>query len=143
MHGAGMIFSTRPSFPSREQTTMPTLSPAQSAIASALADLVRLLGDRVTAAEAVREHHSHGESTHPPALPDLVCFPQSTREVGEILRVSARHGLPVIPFGAGTSLEGHVHAVRGGISIDMRQMNRVLRISAADMDITVESGISR
>jgi D-lactate dehydrogenase (cytochrome) len=114
-----------------------------SAITAARADLGSLLGDRVTAADVVREHHSHGESTHPPALPDLVCFPQSTQEVSEILKVSARHRLPVVPFGAGTSLEGHVHAVRGGICLDMRQMNRALRISTADMDATVEAGMSR
>jgi D-lactate dehydrogenase (cytochrome) len=120
---------------------IPTLS--QSAIASALVDLRSLLGERVTAAQAVREHHSHGESTHVPALPDLVCFPQSTEQVSEILKVSARYSLPVVPFGAGTSLEGHVHAVRGGICLDMRQMNRALRISTADMDATVEAGISR
>ena len=97
----------------------------------------------MTAAPAAREHHSHDESSHPPALPDLVCFPQSTEEVSRIVRVSARHHLPVVPFGAGTSLEGHVQAVRGGISIDMRQMNRVLRIGVEDMDATVEAGVSR
>jgi len=114
-----------------------------SAIASALADLGCLLGDRVTAADAVREHHSHGESTHTPALPDLVCFPLSTQEVSEVVKVSARCRLPVVPFGAGTSLEGQVHAVRGGICLDMRRMNRVLRVSTADMDVTVEAGMSR
>jgi D-lactate dehydrogenase (cytochrome) len=115
----------------------------QSAIEQALAELRALLGDRVTAAEASRQHHSHGESSHPPALPDLVCFPQSTAEVSEIIRASARHGLAVVPFGAGTSLEGHVHALRGGISVDMRQMNRVLRVSVEDLDATAEAGISR
>jgi len=124
-------------------TPMSTIKPSQPIIASALADLGSRLGDRVTVAEVVREHHSHGESTHPPALPDLVCFPKNTQEVSEVLRVSARYGLPVVPFGAGTSLEGHVHAVRGGICIDMRRMNRALRISAADMDVTVEAGMSR
>src|SRR4051812_14408860 len=103
-----------------------TLPP--SAIESALNELRSLLGERVTAALAAREHHSHDESSHPPALPDLVCFPQSTDEVSHIVKVSARHKLPIIAFGAGTSLEGHVHAVRGGISIDMRQMNRILRV---------------
>jgi D-lactate dehydrogenase (cytochrome) len=115
----------------------------QSTIEQALAELRVLLGDRVTAAEASRRHHSHGESSHPPALPDLVCFPQSTAEVIEIMKASARHGLAVVPFGAGTSLEGHVHALRGGISVDMRQMNRVLRVSVEDLDATVEAGISR
>jgi D-lactate dehydrogenase (cytochrome) len=116
---------------------------SQSAIEAALADLRAFLGDRVTAGEAARQHHSHGESSHPPALPDLVCFPQSTDEVSRILAVSARYGLPVIPFGAGTSLEGHVHALRGGLCVDMRQMNRVLRVSVEDMDATVEAGASR
>jgi D-lactate dehydrogenase (cytochrome) len=114
-----------------------------SAIESALADLRTILGDRVTTSLATREHHSHGESSHTPALPDLVCFPQSTAEVSRIVAVSARYNLPVIPFGAGTSLEGHVQAVRGGLCLDMRQMNRVVRVSVDDMDATVEAGISR
>src|SRR5579859_6088345 len=114
-----------------------------SKIEAALAELQALLGDRVSAADAVREHHSHGESTHPPGMPDLVCFPQSTEEVSGIVKVSARHGLPVVPFGAGTSLEGHVHALRRGISIDMGQMNRIVRVSVDDMDATVEAGVTR
>jgi D-lactate dehydrogenase (cytochrome) len=113
------------------------------AIEAALAELREFLGERVSAAEVVREHHSHGESTHAPGMPDLVCFPQSTEEVSRILKTSARYGLPVVPFGAGTSLEGHVHALRGGISIDMRPMNRILRVSVDDMDATVEAGVSR
>jgi len=114
-----------------------------SAIEVALGELHALLGERVTAALVAREHHSHGESTHAPGLPDLVCFPQSTEEVSGIVKVSARHGLALVPFGAGTSLEGHVHALRGGICVDMRQMNRVLRVSVEDMDATVEAGIGR
>src|SRR5579862_1724155 len=110
---------------------------------SALADLRAFLGDRATAGMAAREHHSHDESSHPPALPDIVCFPHSTDEVSRIVAVSAQYDLPIVPFGAGTSLEGHVQAVRGGISIDMRQMNRILRISVEDMDATVEAGVSR
>src|ERR1700758_3522195 len=109
----------------------------------ALAELKDLLGNRVTAAEAVREHHSHGEDKLAPAPPDLVCFPQSTEEVSRIVRIAAAHGLPIVPFGAGTSLEGHVQAVRGGICLDMLQMNRILRVSAPDMDATVEAGVTR
>ncbi len=112
-------------------------------IESALTDLRAFLSDRVTAGLAAREHHSHDESSHPPALPDLVCFPQSTDEVSQIVAVSARHKLPIVPFGAGTSLEGQVHAVQGGISIDMRRMNRIHRMSVEDMDATVEAGVSR
>jgi len=122
---------------------MPTQTVHPSAIESALTDLRALLGERATAALAAREHHSHDESSLPPALPDLVCFPRSTEEVSRIVDVSARHKLPIVPFGAGTSLEGHVHAVRGGISIDMRQMNRILRVGVDDMDATVEAGVSR
>ena len=114
-----------------------------SAVAEALEELRGFLGERVSAAEAVREHHSHGESTHPPGMPDLVCFPQTTEEVSRIVQASARYGLAVVPFGAGTSLEGHVHALRGGISIDMREMNRIVRVSVDDMDATVEAGVTR
>ena len=113
------------------------------AIEAALAELREFLGERVSAAEAVREHHCHGESTHAPGMPDLVCFPRSTEEVSRIVKVSARYSLPVVPFGAGTSLEGHVHALRGGISIDMREMNRIVRVSVDDMDATVEAGVTR
>jgi D-lactate dehydrogenase (cytochrome) len=116
---------------------------ATTAVEGAAAELRQLLGERATDSSAVREHHSHGESYHPPASPDIVCFPATTAEVAEIVKVSARFQLPVIPFGAGTSLEGHVHAVRGGISIDMRELNRVLRVSTDDLDATVEAGVTR
>jgi D-lactate dehydrogenase (cytochrome) len=112
-------------------------------IEGAAAGLRTLLGARVTDGAAVREHHSHGESYHAPAAPDLVCFPATTAEVSAILAVSQRFQVPVIPFGAGTSLEGHVHALSGGISIDLREMNRVLRVSTEDLDATVEAGVTR
>jgi D-lactate dehydrogenase (cytochrome) len=118
-------------------------SVSETAISAAVADLKRLLGTRASGADSVREHHSHGESYHTPAPPDIVCFPATTSEVVEIVRTSARHQVPVIPFGAGTSLEGHVHAVRGGICIDSRELKRVLRVSAADLDATVEAGVTR
>jgi len=115
----------------------------QAAVAGALGDLRGRLGDRVSAAEAVRAHHSRGESYHTPAPPDLVCFPHSTEEVQAIVTTAARHGLPIVPFGTGTSLEGHVHALFGGICVDMQQMNRVLRVSVEDLDATVEAGVTR
>ncbi len=114
-----------------------------AAIGHAFADLKALLGSRASDAEAVRDHHSRGESYHAPARPDLVCFPATTDEVAAVVQVAARHHLPVVTFGAGTSLEGHVHAVRGGISIDLREMNRVLRVSVDDLDATVEAGVTR
>jgi D-lactate dehydrogenase (cytochrome) len=116
---------------------------AAERIGPAIAELKRLFGPRATDAPAVREHHSHGESYHPSALPDVVCYPATTDEVAEIVRISQRFQVPVIPFGAGTSLEGHVHAIRGGITIDLREMNRILRVSAEDLDATVEAGVTR
>jgi D-lactate dehydrogenase (cytochrome) len=113
------------------------------AISDALARLQGVLGARVTAADAVREHHSRDESYHAPALPDLVCFPESTAEVSAIVRIARAHNLPIVPFGAGTSLEGHVHAIRGGISVDLTRMNRVLAIRPDDLDATVEAGVTR
>jgi len=108
-----------------------------------LSDLQILLGSRATTSEIQRQHHSHGECCHPPALPDIVCFPKSTGEVSAIMRISSRHAIPVIPFGAGTSVEGNVNAVRGGIAIDLREMNHINRISVADCDATVEAGVTR
>jgi len=113
------------------------------AIDAASDELRRLLGARANDTPAVREHHSRGESYHTPAAPDIVCFPETTDEVASIVRISARHGIPIVPFGAGTSLEGHVHAIRGGITIDLRQMNKVVRTSIDDLDATVEAGVTR
>jgi len=113
------------------------------ALECALGELQALLGSRVTTSAIQREHHSHGESYHNASLPDMVCFPKETGEVAEIMRISARNCLPVIPFGAGTSVEGHVNAIHGGITIDMREMNKVLRISVQDCDATVEAGVTR
>ena len=81
----------------------------------AISELSTLLGFRSTTVEAVRDHHSHGESYHAPAQPDVVCFPHSNEEVSEIVKISAKYALPIIPFGAGTSLEGNVNAIRGGL----------------------------
>jgi D-lactate dehydrogenase (cytochrome) len=121
---------------------MATPVPAHTvdAVFTALKDL---LGARATDAATAREHHSHGESYHAPAAPDVVCFPSTLEEVIEVARISARHQVPVIPFGAGTSLEGHVQALRGGICVDCRDLNRVLRISVEDLDATVEAGVTR
>ena len=112
-------------------------------IATAVAELRRLLGDRANDSAAVRDHHSHGESYHDPAAPDIVCFPRTTEEVAAIVRISAAYGVPIVPFGAGTSLEGHVQALRGGITVAFRELNRVLRVSAEDLDATVEAGVTR
>ncbi|HUH84408.1 MAG TPA: FAD-linked oxidase C-terminal domain-containing protein [Stellaceae bacterium] len=100
-------------------------------------------GERLSTATAVREQHGKDESYHVPVPPDAVVFAHSTAEVVEIVTLCAAHKTPVIPFGTGTSLEGHVAALAGGISIDLSQMNRVLRVSAEDLDCTVEAGVTR
>jgi D-lactate dehydrogenase (cytochrome) len=112
-------------------------------VQDAIAELKQLLGPRATDAATVRDHHSHGESYHTPAPPDVVCFPETLDEVVETIRIAARYHLPIVPFGAGTSLEGHVQALRGGVSIDLRDLNRVTRISVEDLDATVEAGVTR
>ena len=110
----------------------------------AIIDALRsLLGDRVSTTDAVREHHSHAESWHAPARPDAVVFPLTTDEVAAIVSACAEHRVPMIPFGMGSSMEGHVNAVRGGVSIDLTRMTRVLRVSQDDLDVTVEAGITR
>jgi D-lactate dehydrogenase (cytochrome) len=112
-------------------------------ISNVIEELRGILGDRVSTSDAVREHHSHGESWHAPGLPDAVVFPQSTGEVAAIVKVCAKHRRPIVPFGMGSSLEGHVNAIHGGVSIDLTRMTRVLRLSPEDLDITVEAGLTR
>jgi D-lactate dehydrogenase (cytochrome) len=105
--------------------------------------LKQMLGERLTTSAAVCEQHGRDESFHAVAPPDAVAFAESTAEVSEIVKVCARHKVPVIPFGTGTSLEGHVAALEGGISIDVGGMDKVLRVSAEDLDCTVQPGVRR
>lgn len=110
---------------------------------SAIDEIRELLGDRLSTAPAVREQHGKDESWHPAHAPDAVAFPASTEEVAEIVRICTRHRTPIIPFGTGTSLEGHLMAIQGGISLDMSRMNRILRVNVEDLDVTVEPGVTR
>jgi D-lactate dehydrogenase (cytochrome) len=112
-------------------------------IAAVIEELRARFGERLSTSAAVREQHGKDESYHQPAPPDAVVFARSTEEVAEVVRACAAAKVPVIPFGTGTSLEGHVAALEGGISIDLSQMNRVLRVSPADLDCTVEAGVTR
>ncbi|WP_029009596.1 FAD-linked oxidase C-terminal domain-containing protein [Azospirillum halopraeferens] len=111
--------------------------------AAALDELRALLGDRLSTAGAVREHHGKDESYHPVCPPDAVAFALSTEEVSAIVRICARHRVPVIPFGTGTSLEGGVAALQGGVSVDVSGMNAIVRVSPEDLDVTVQAGVTR
>jgi D-lactate dehydrogenase (cytochrome) len=105
-------------------------------------ELRALVGDRLSTSQSVRDHHSHGESWHVPAAPDAVAFPESTVEVAAIVEACARARVPIVPFGMGSSLEGHVNAIHGGVSIDLTRMHRVVRLSEQDLDVTVEAGLT-
>jgi D-lactate dehydrogenase (cytochrome) len=108
-----------------------------------LAALRQLLGDRLSTSPAIREQHGKDESYHPPHAPDAVAFAESTGEVAAIVKLCARYKTPVIAFGTGTSLEGHVAALHGGVCIDLSRMNRIVRVNVEDLDATVEAGVTR
>ena len=109
---------------------------------AAINSLRQLLGERLSSAASVREQHGKDASYHPCVPPDAVAFGQSTEEVSEIVKTCARHKVPLIPFGSGTGLEGNVVAVRGGVCIDISQMNRILRVSTGDLDATLQAGVT-
>ena len=108
-----------------------------------IAELKRLYGDRVTTAHAVREQHGKDISYHEAHLPDAVVFAESAEEVQAIVQICNRHKTPIIAFGTGTSLEGHISAPNGGISLDVSRMNRVLQVNEADLDVVVQPGVTR
>jgi D-lactate dehydrogenase (cytochrome) len=112
-------------------------------IAAAVAALTAAFGNRVVTAQAVREQHGNTLTWVTNQPPDAVVYAQSTADVQTIVGLCAQHGAPVIPYGTGTSLEGHVNAPLGGICIDFRDMNRVLAVHAEDLDCVIEPGITR
>jgi len=114
--------------------------PLPQPLAAALAER---FGQRFSVAAAVREHHGKDESSFAPQPPDGVVFALSTEDVVDAVRLCAAHKVPVIAYGTGTSLEGHLHAVRGGICIDLSGMNQVLAVRPEDLDATVQAGVTR
>ncbi|MHA6832685.1 FAD-binding oxidoreductase [Ralstonia pseudosolanacearum] len=117
---------------------------ARKPIPPAMLDALRArFGDRVSTSDAVRAHHGRDESAYDPMLPDAVVFAQTTEDVVAVARLCHEHAIPLIPFGAGSSLEGHLLAVAGGVTLDLSQMNRVLAVHPEDLTVTVEPGVTR
>ena len=110
-------------------------------------ELLQALGDRFqercSTGQSVRDRHGRDESPYDTTPPDCVVFPTTTAEVAEVVRMCARHRVPVIAYGAGTSIEGHIMAVEGGVTIDLSRMNRVLAVNGEDLTATVEAGVTR
>lgn len=108
-----------------------------------VAALAGRFGEQLSTAAAVREHHGRDESAYPPMPPDAVVFARSTEDVAALVALAAEHRVPVIPYGVGSSLEGHLLAIEGGVSVDLSQMNRVLAINSEDLTVTVQAGVTR
>jgi len=115
----------------------------EDGIATALGILQQRFGPRFETGQSLREQHGHTTTWIRTQAPDAVIFAQSTQDVVAIVEVCAAHNVPVIPFGAGTSLEGHVNAPAGGVSIDFSQMNAILEVNAEDMDAVIQPGVTR
>ncbi len=115
--------------------------PISDALQAALVDALGPAGVSASTDDLIR--HGTVESFHPPAPPDLVVYPGSTDEVSRVVSLCAEHDTPMVPFGAGTSLEGNISALHGGVCIDLSRMKRIVRVSAEDLDVTVEAGVTR
>lgn len=115
----------------------------EEGIAAAVAILKQRFGERAQTGQAIREQHGHTTTYVPTQAPDIVIFARDTQDVQDVVRLCAEYKVPVIAFGAGSSLEGQVNAPAGGVSIDLTQMNRVLAVHAEDLDCVIEPGITR
>jgi D-lactate dehydrogenase (cytochrome) len=135
------LLSGNPSLGAPQDSSRHARDPA--AVAAALGALAAVFGERVSVAAATRVQHANTTTWLANEPPDAVVLPRSAAEVQAIMRVCAAHDVPVIPFGAGTSLEGHVNAPFGGVCLDFREMNRVLAVHAQDLDCVVEPGVTR
>ena len=112
-------------------------------ITSAIDALTSFLGDRLSLSKSDLETHGASETHFAAAPPDAVAYPVDTNEVSQIVKTCAAHGCPVIPYGAGTALEGHTLAVRGGVTIDLSKMTKILAVNAEDMDVVIQPGLTR
>lgn len=122
---------------------VPGVERNEEGIAAVLGILGRRFDERFQTGQAMRSQHAHTTTYLPAQVPDGVVFPETTGEVQEIVRACAAHRVPVVAFGVGSSLEGHVNAPGGGISLDTSRMNRILAVNAGDLDCTVEPGVTR
>jgi D-lactate dehydrogenase (cytochrome) len=128
-------------FAAEAKTTSDPRDPG--AAKAAIAELAAHFGNRLVTSQAVREQHGNTLTWIPNQPPDAVVFPQEEADVQAAVRICARHRVPVIPFGTGTSLEGHINAPQGGVTIDFRDMNRILEVHAEDLDCVIEPGVTR
>ncbi|MBY0613132.1 MAG: FAD-binding protein [Beijerinckiaceae bacterium] len=116
---------------------------SEGAVDAVIAELHKSFGNRCVTSQAVRDQHAHTLTWTAPQPPDAVVYPQNADEVASIVKLCAAHKVPMIPFGVGTSLEGHVNAPQGGISIDTSMMKRVIAVHESDLDVVIEPGITR
>ncbi len=123
---------------------MPVVKPySPSDLKRVINELAPMLGDRIHLSQATREQHGQGEDSYGCLAPDAVIYPFCNEEIAQIVSLCNQYSIPVIPFGAGSSVEGHLLAVQGGISLDLSEMNQVLEINPADMDCRVQAGVTR
>ncbi len=111
--------------------------------AAMLAALQARFGERCSTAASVREQHGRDESPFPTTPPDVVVYCESTEDVAAVVTLAAEHGVPVIPYGTGSSLEGHLLAVQGGVSVDVSRMTQIVRLNPEDLTVTVQAGVTR
>ncbi|MBO0343675.1 FAD-binding protein [Roseibium sp. CAU 1637] len=116
---------------------------SSASVADVVNDLKEAFGERCSTSQAVREQHGHTTTWLKNQAPDAVVFAESTEEVAQVVKLCAAHKVPVIAFGVGTSLEGHVNAPSGGVTIDLSRMNAVLEVNAEDLDCRVQAGVTR
>ncbi|MCZ0738193.1 FAD-binding oxidoreductase [Phreatobacter sp. AB_2022a] len=117
--------------------------PTPETLAAVTAELQALFGNRAVTSEAVRQQHGHTLTVVPNQPPDIVVYPRDVDDCVAVMKLAARHGVPVVPFGTGTSLEGHVNAPYGGISVDTSLMKAIVAVHAEDLDVVVEPGVTR